>query len=105
MRSIWSAAAKTGTSSTIGCRPTRRFWEPNRQNSGNNRETLSGTGTNDSGLDQALANRVTDQVGKIVNSQFVHQPVAMASRCFETHAQKIGSLLGAVPLGDALQNI
>src|SRR5437870_2346658 len=54
---------------------------------------------------QSLADSVAEQVHNIVSSELVHQAVTVACGGLETHAEDVGDLFGAVPLGDTMQHV
>lgn len=54
----------------------------------------------DSGLNQTLTNGVTDQVGRLVDIELIHDPRAMTISGLDADSQTGRDLLGGVPLGN-----
>ena len=45
------------------------------------------------------------QADRVVKTELVHEPVAVAGRRLETHAKAVSDFLGAVSIGDLDQNL
>ena len=55
------------------------------------------------GGDPALADRVADEVRRVVNVELLHQAATVEFRGFHANMQNFGDLLGRFPFSDELQ--